>query len=468
MGSYAQYHEWSTPQLMTTEGEDCFCGSVNQIQLNPSSNDIHYLIYNKKINDSTIGVFARPAYNPETEIEIFCEAGKICSFNGIMNTNYTTTDPMIFFDQRVANNNQRNIYFVKLENGIISDPVAFAESLHDEHNLDCTLNPLRVVWQCDDVIKTQYFQYDYTNDTLIAYNECVVEEENCHDPIVCVGGTIIRYIKNNESNQEIHEALVYNTNPIIEITTRFEAQEINSLKRPIGVFGDEESANWQRFDGLNKIFICDWQRSDGLDSLNWIQEKSFNASFLQYDLLCDNFYDVGCIAATLDNDTTQDIYASSWHIPQEIEDLINVSNSEDTVQNPMLSLGVTQGWYFDIILVYEEIKEGNRHLMTSKQKVLLGGTNENPIANKNSSIFPNPITSNFTVTIKNPATNEMQFTLYGLNGMKSQTLLRNVSVGAVNEIQFSVKDFGSDIVPGPNILECKNGDKVETLKIMIL
>ena len=472
ISGFAQYEAWSTPQLMTTEGADCFGGKIDKINLDPTTEYLYYLVYNKVVNDSTIGIFARAAYNTSTEYEIYCQNGKICAYNGIMNNDYPEIhEPMIFFEIADNSEEQRDIFYLNIDTeGNLSEPVPFAVTVADEHNLNCTRELDWVVWQCADTIKTKNYTYYYSNDTLIISDDILIEAGNCHDPIVTASGyTTIRYIKDYVDYKEIREAKKDYNEPEFEIITRFEAEELNCLRRTESNFNWEDGfASWQRFDGTYKIFACRSYEWSEIDSLEWTQEKPFNPSFYELVFLVDGTIDAERIALQLDNDTTQDIYASIEFIPENTSALYNVSKSDYFVQNPIICRGKDYQWSHDIIIVYEEIREGKRHLMTSRQNIVVGGTNENLSANNNITISPNPITSNFSVTINNPESNAVQFTLYSLNGMKSKTLSRNVNAGSVNKIPFSVEDFGNDVTPGSYVFECRDGEKVEFIKIMIL
>ena len=460
---FAQYDFWPTPEIITTEGEDCYNASIQTIRLSSANNEMHYLFYNKKINDSTTGIFARAIYDPDIEYQIYCESGVISSFNGIMNTNYTTTNPIIFFERQNFNDEQRDIYFVQMINGVLSEPVPYFTSDQDEHRLRCTLDPRRIVWQCGDTIKTRYFEYNHhPNDTLNAYETVVIEGGNCHDPIISYSGETIRYIKDFEDYQAVQKVNIVENNPVFEIITEFEGEEIKNLIRPGGSVIGGEAASWERDNGNHKIFVSDWLYGNKIDSINWTQENPFYSSLFQVNTITVEDIFSSMVAVNLDNDTTQGIYISSntgyYHISQ----------SENYVQYPLLSLGKEEYWYYDIILLYEEIWNENRHIMASNMKLLWGGTNENQRTNNSITISPNPITSNFSVTINNPESNAVQFTLYSLNGMKSNTLSRNVNAGVVNKIPFSVEDFGGNIVPGPYVLECRDGENINIIKIMII
>lgn len=468
INSYTQIYEWTQPTQITPAGEDCFNAKITAIELDSLIGKEKYIVYNKKINDSTTGIFARLAYNYNNEITIYHEEGKICYYNDAMlNHNHHDSGVFLFFELQNYPEEQRDIYSLIIDDGVISGPFPIATTQEDEHHLSSTGYPNRIVWQCGDTIKTIY--YEDINGTLVEYEEMIVKAGDCFSPIIDNEGKKIRFLEQDGNRQLIRETEITDTLINFSIDTLFIGHEIKSLKNTPCLWGWEGPCTWQNYNEGHKIFLYNYDMyTNKTDSISWIQEQSFNPAFLKFHHSVKDFYSAGCIAIELNNDTTNDIYASIAEIPHDIEYLTNVSKSENIVQNPALFVGNIESWLFDVLLIYEEIMDGKRQLMFSMHQELYGGTNENKHAKNNITISPNPITSNFFITINNPETSEMQFTLYNLNGMKSKTLSRNVNVRMANEISFSVKDFGNAVAPGPYVLKIIDGKKTESLKVMII
>ncbi len=465
----AQIGVWTTPGLISPEGEDCFNGHVYELKPSQSLEKDFYLIYDKTINDTTVGIFCRSVNTIDEEIEIYVQEGKICSFNGFMGS---YNNAYIFYTQN-SPGGQRDIYFRRIHNGSFTSPMPFATNATDEFHFRCTKGANRAVWQCGDTIKTKSMQSGENNEIIFTDDELVIEAGGCSSPIINRYNPTIRYIKDYLNSQLVRETS-FSDDGDFNITTRFQGHQIKNLKAIPSIFDYENTAcSWERLEDQHKIFICDWttlwQGTNELDSLPWTLQNQFNPSFFHYDIMCDNFPDIGCLALELNNNLSQVIYANDGWFSSNIGNLVRISQLSNPSQNPSLFQGYTTlgGGYFEIILVYEEVLDGKRHLMSCRRNEGYGGTDENDVL-KNVHISPNPITSNFSITINNPETSEMQFTLYSLNGMKSKTLSRIVNAGSVNEIQLSVEDFGNEVAPGPYVLECRDGESKEVIKIMIM
>lgn len=462
----SQTNYWTTPISVTDSLSDY--GNVRIHRMDGPQGFQFYMLYDKKINDSTSAIAMRDFYNHEEEFIVYQEEGKICTKPEMMVYIYSQDQYYLFFEYKDADQSQRDIAYIMFEDGAFSDLRFLANSQCDEHHIETSVEHFeRIVWMCDDTVKTQYYKYYYQNDSVAIRGPEVVDYGNCSQPFILESGSELSYLKNSAEGMNLMLVTADYNGVLNPVETIYSYDSLGSMSCSASMMGSMGIMSFDKIDTVHTICIYDRFWSNNIDSLSFHQKEPFNASLYTFDLIVSDYYDMGNIAIELNNDTVQDIFVSEYYIPQSIDEYYNISQSDVPVRNPELYTGKDFPSYFHTILVYERFINDHWQLMGSTLNVSWGGVDDQQDNTSSMQVTPNPIQDEFTVKIHNPEGSKITFTLAGITGRSSAQVTRSTEKGVDATFTFHLSEFFHHNASGPYLLQCNDGSQLKTAKVLI-
>lgn len=421
------------------------------------------MVWEKSIDTLSTSIFLDNILDTISEELLLADLGIHYTNPQIMYSEYWfPSDTLLYLFYETDQNGNQDIYFMTYSiGGVLSAPVAFANSQDDEEQLSVGHNEFwdgnkdnylsSISWICNGNL---YVRNYMIGEQGYYFGENILIDSNyCNDPSINNQNDLI-YTKSDSSSSKIMKSTCDYTGTWSNPQLVYEETDALNPTTALHYFTPCWSANQ---DSLWTIMLNNTGNIYNISSDNPLDPTALGMIMGEEGFFSTEVY----IAITKPDNGFNEIFMNPEPFSHDFE---NFTNSGTMNQNPQFFMGESEGFLYHWwdYLVWESLRNGNWQIWSSK--IFNGYSDIKEFGNGTLilSTHPNPFTHETTLEFTLDTRNEVAIEVYDNRGMLISTIADQSFDQGTHQLRWD----GGGLAAGIYIIEMTVGDMVYTAKVV--
>ncbi|MCI0493363.1 T9SS type A sorting domain-containing protein [candidate division KSB1 bacterium] len=435
--TYPQIGEWSQPVFLTDSlADNCNC-AILPVYLG-NGKDSLFIFWERSVDTSCTSIYYRDLYTLSPPKAILQQPNNHFKRPTVLRWYYEQIFHLFY---ETDQNGNIDIYYVKYQNGVFSDPVPFITSPEEDKNIQTSAK--YIVWERNGDIL--YSELKFSGGNLYFTDPTLIDSGHCSNPVVHADREpVIAWQKSIKDKSIIlyshHDYYRQRwTNP----DTLYQIGDNKNLS--FSRSGHFPYLCWQNFiDTVSNICYCDLSREDNLvEKIDFFSGSSkshpsiYDVPIPTMGLFKSHNRKYGILlTCELRPDSSTEICSNRFCLFPE--DFIILYDQEKANRNPRLFNGYSTSGIYEVMNIWETKQDDHWRLMMSKIGFKLSGV-QNHFSHFHPDFylgqnFPNPFNSVTSIKYKIPQRSFITLKIFNNLGQEIKTLVEQTKPSGIYSV----------------------------------